>query len=438
MVAPGKMPSIGVALLGLGVVGSGVFRTLQQRADAFAQRCGRRLEVRRIVVRQPQRARGMDLDPALLSTDPVAAAVAPEIDVVVELLGGEEPANRAVRAALDAGKHVVTANKELMAKRGPELLELAAARGVELLYEASVGGGIPIIAPLKRDLQANEIRRIQAIINGTTNFMLTAMAQSGLSYAEALAEAQRRGYAEADPRHDVEGIDAAYKLAILASLAFHTIVGPDDVYYEGITHLAPRDFKYAAELGYVIRLLATAAQRDGGLELRVHPALMPERDPLAQVQGVLNAVSVEGDLLGRAIFVGEGAGANPTTSAVLADLLDVACGMAAGQRPRPVRPADASPCIQPIGDVRMRYYFRMVVQDRPGVLAELGQLFAQHGISIASLLQVEADAVAGTAELVITTHEAKESDVDHFAEIAVHMDAVQDIGVRLRMEAPVP
>ena len=438
MATPAPAPAIGVGLLGLGVVGTGVYRALQERAAVYAQRSGRRLEVRRVAVRRLDRDSALPLPPALLTTDALAVATDPQIDVVVEVMGGEEPATSCIRAALNAGKSVVTANKEVMAKHGPELLALAQARGVELLYEASVGGGIPIIAPLKRDLQANEIREIQAIINGTTNFILTAMARDGASYQAALAEAQRRGYAEPDPSNDVQGIDAAYKLAILATLAFHATVHPDAVYREGITRLTPRDFTYADQLGYAIRLLATARRVDGRLDLRVHPTFLPKSDPLAKVDGVLNAVAVEGDLLGRALFEGRGAGAGPTTSAVIADLLDLVFGLAANQRPRPLRPTDARPPIMPIDQLRMRYYLRILVRDRPGVLAEIGRAFAESHISIASILQMEADQTAGTTEIVITTHEAQETDLNRFLEQTAGLESVQEIGIRIRMESPRP
>jgi homoserine dehydrogenase len=426
------LPVVGVALLGLGNVGRGVFDALRDNADTYALRSGRRLEVRGVAVQDPTRPRD-GVDSALLTGDPLALAAAPGIDVVVELIGGVDPAVACIKAALRAGKPVVTANKEVMAKQGPELLALAQEHGVELLYEASVGGGIPIIAPLMRDLQANEIRSLQAIINGTTNFILTAMAQDGISYAAALAEAKRRGYAEADPANDVEGFDAAYKIAILASLAFHTSVHPDDVYREGITGLSPRDFRFAADLGYGIRLIATARRHDGRLDIRVHPMLLPHGDPLARVDGVLNAVAVEGDLLGRAIFEGEGAGAAPTTSAVVADLLDIVYGSLAGSRPRPLHPVDPAPCFLALGDLRMRYYLRVLVRDRPGVIAELGRIFATNDISIASLLQVESDAVAGTAEIIITTHDAREADIDRFMASAADLETVVEIGVRIRL-----
>ena len=423
---------MGVGLLGLGVVGRGVHDALRANATTYAQRSGRAIEIRGIAVRDGARPRP-GVDAALLGDDPLALATRDDIDIVVELMGGMAPAADCIAAALRAGKSVVTANKEVMARRGPELLALAQERGVALLYEASVGGGIPIIAPLTRDLQANEIRSLQAIINGTTNFILTAMAQDGMSYDDALAEAQRRGYAEADPSSDVEGVDAAFKLAILASLAFHTSVHPDDVYHEGITALSAGDFRYAADLGYVIRLLAIAGRdADGALDVRVHPTLLDSRDPLARVDGVLNAVAVEGDLLGRAIFEGEGAGSRPTTSAVVADLLDIVSnGVRAGARE--AGPATPAPGFVRRGDLRMRYYLRVLVRDRPGVMAEIGRVFATNHISIASLLQVEADAVAGTAELIITTHEARESDVDRFMATAAMLDVVRELAVRIRI-----
>ncbi len=431
--------TVGVGLLGLGVVGRGVHDALRANATTYAERSGRAIEIRGIAVRDAARPRP-GVDAALLGDDPLALATRDDIDIVVELMGGMAPAADCIAAALRAGKSVVTANKEVMARRGPELLALAQECGVALLYEASVGGGIPIIAPLTRDLQANEIRSLQAIINGTTNFILTAMAQDGMSYDDALAEAQRRGYAEADPSSDVEGVDAAFKLAILASLAFHTSVHPDDVYHEGITALSAGDFRYAADLGYVIRLLAIAGRDAGGaLDVRVHPTLLDSRDPLARVDGVLNAVAVEGDLLGRAIFQGEGAGSRPTTSAVVADLLDIVSnGVRAGARrpaagAREAGPATPAPGFVRRGDLRMRYYLRVLVRDRPGVMAEIGRVFATNHISIASLLQVEADAVAGTAELIITTHEARESDVDRFMATAAMLDVVRELAVRIRI-----
>ena len=430
---------IGVGLLGLGVVGSGVAQALATHAVMYAQRTGRSIELRRIAVRDPQRQRAAEIGEIPLVTDPLAVVEAEDVHVVVELMGGEQPAADCIRAALSVGKPVVTANKEVMAKHGPALLELAYQQGVELLYEAAVGGGIPIIAPLKRDLQANEIRGIRAIINGTTNYILTAMAQDGVSYDAALAEAQRLGYAEADPSSDVDGIDAAYKLAILASLAFHARISPDDVYREGIRDLTARDFRYAADLGYVIRLLAIAGKENGEIEARVHPVLVPASDPIGRVDGVLNAVAVEGDLLGQAIFEGPGAGSEPTTSAVIADLLDLVHGLAAGQQPRPLRHSDPSPRLRPMASLSSRVFLRLLVQDRPGGLAEMGGIFAEHNISIASLLQVSRETEAdgeGAAELIVTTHVANEGDVNRCLQALAESSGVIEVGVRLRIEDP--
>ena len=429
-------PPIGVGLLGFGGVGQSVYRTLAEQRDYYAARSGRAITVPRIAVRDRARSRTLSVDPGVLTDDALAIATDPALAVIVEVMGGVEPAITCIRAALEAGKHVVTANKEVMAIAGPELLELAYQRNVELLYEASVGGGIPIIAPLQRDLHANEVAAVQAIINGTTNFMLTAMAREGLTYEAALAEAQRRGYAEPDPTNDVDGTDAAYKLAILATLAFHVTVRPDDVYREGITQLTPKDFTYARRLGYIVRLVATARRAAGGLDVRVHPTLLPEDDPLAKVDGVLNAIAVEGNLVGRALFEGPGAGPVPTTSAVIADLLDIVRGIASGRPPRPPRPPSVEACIQPVGSLRMQYYLRALVRDRPGVLAEIGSALADNNISIASLLQMEADAVAGTAEIAITTHHAREADCDRFLAQAARLDAVVEQGIRLRIEDP--
>jgi homoserine dehydrogenase len=324
--------------------------------------------------------------------------------IVVELMGAEQPAFEYIRRALESGRHVVTANKEVMAKRGGELLRVASAHSVRLLYEASVGGGIPIISPLSRDLLANEVTGVTAIINGTTNFMLTAMAQEGSDYSDVLAEAQRLGYAEPDPTADVEGIDATYKLAILCGLAFHVEVTPDDVSRTGITRLTARDFRYANELGYAIKLLASGRLVDGELVATVQPVFVPEAEPLARVDGVLNAVQVEGDLVGRVIFEGPGAGPMPTASAVLADVLDIARDLVAG-RPPAETISYRSVKVRPPGMEVSRFYLRVSVADRPGVLARIAAILGKQSISIASVIQVETEeATKGNAELVITTH----------------------------------
>ena len=378
---------LAVGLLGLGVVGGAVLSALSERGPEYRQRCGRPLRAAAVAVRDLSRPRDLpDCAPAL-TDDPLSLCQRADIDLIVELMGGEQPALDCIQAALAAGKSVITANKEVIAKHGPDLLALARRNGVELRYEASVGGGIPVIGVLQRDLQANAVQRLRAIINGTTNYMITAMSSDGASYDDALAEAQRLGYAEADPSSDVDGVDAAYKLAILASLAFHARIAPDQVYREGIRALDARDFRHAADLGYTIRMLATARRAQPGLDLRVHPTLIDARDPMAQVDGVLNAVAIEADPLGAIVLEGPGAGAGATASAVIGDLLDVAASSAAGQPLRAQPSLDEAPQITPIAEISQRAYLRLEVPDRAGVLAELGGIFAQHGVSIASVLQ---------------------------------------------------
>jgi homoserine dehydrogenase len=326
---PGRS-QVGVVLLGLGVVGAGVARSLVERAESFAQRAGAPVVLKRVLVRDAAKQRDVSLDPGLITTDP-SEALSTDCDIVVEMMGAEQPAYDYLKAALQAGRYAVTANKEVMAKHGPTLLALAAEKGVDIMYEASVGGGIPIVSPLKRDLSANDITSVRAIINGTTNYILTRMSREGMDFQEALKQAQSLGYAEPDPTNDIEGHDAAYKIAILASLAFHTRVAPDAVYREGISRLTARDLSYAAELGYAVKLLAIGRREHGStVQVRVHPALVPGEELLAKVDGVMNAVQVEGDLTGRVLFQGAGAGSLPTTSAVMADVLDAARAVVLG------------------------------------------------------------------------------------------------------------
>ncbi|SRR5579884_360291 len=429
--------AVRVGMLGLGVVGCGVARALDEKADAIARRAGRPVHLARVLVRDPQRPR--EYTPrAPLTADPAEILEDAGIDVVVEVLGGEQPACEYILAAIRRGKHVVTANKEVMAKHGPAILAAAAEQGVDVGFEASVGGGIPLIGPFRLDLLANELTSVAGILNGTTNYMLTAMATGTQTYAEALAEAQRLGYAEPDPGNDVEGIDAAYKLTILGSLAFHTRVSPSDVYYEGITRLAPSDFRYARELGYAIKLLALGRLVDGAVELRVHPAFVPRSSMLAAVDGVYNAVQVEGDLVGRVLFYGRGAGPGPTSSAVVADIMDLAqrVGISGPARLVPLAPTEHRP-IRPMRDVRTRYYVRIVAVDRPGVIAAIAGIFGELDVSLASVLQKE-DVVleegSRYAEIVFLTHEAREAAVqDAIGRIAA-LPVVHHIGSLIRVE----
>ena len=399
------MRRVNVGVLGVGTVGGGVLSVLARKGDRIAQALGATIVVKRALVRDVAKERPQDVDRALLTTDPESILADPEIDVVVELLGGEEPARTYIARALEGGKHVVTGNKEVIAKHGYELLRVADRRGVNLFFEASVGGGIPIIRVLRRDLVANEISQIQAIINGTTNYILTDMEQ-GRDYGDALHQAQALGYAEADPRNDVEGIDACYKLAILTTLGFRADIRPDAIHREGITALAARDFRYAQEMGYVIKLVASARLVEGEIEASVHPTLLPHDHHLAAVKGVFNAVLIDGDEVDKLMLYGRGAGAKPTSSAVLADLCAAVQDIVAGVC-EPVAFPDDSRRVRDVGDTDSRYYVRLLVADQPGVLARISSILGDHTISIASVIQKETDDAANVAELVIMTHTAR-------------------------------
>ncbi|MBK7329730.1 MAG: homoserine dehydrogenase [Dehalococcoidia bacterium] len=441
---------IGVGLIGLGVVGGGVAQALIERKDYFARQVGASLVVRRAAVRDLSKPRTVDLPAGLLTTDVNDVLGDPSIDIIVEVIGGEEPAGSFIRAALQAGKHVVTANKELMAKSGPELLAEAHSRGLDIMFEASVGGGIPLIAPLRRDLLANRIASIRAIINGTTNYILTGLARTGAvgqalraqgieppggaGFAEALADAQRLGYAESDPTNDVEGFDAAYKLAIMATLGFRSRVRPSQIDTTGITKLHPRDFQYAQELGYVIKLLAIAERIDGGIVARVAPAFIPNTEPLAKVDGVYNAVQIEGDLTGTVLFQGRGAGAEPTSSAVVADLLDLSHAIVLGNRERKYWGPEGDLPVLGLEHLHTRYYVRVTVNDRPGVLAQIAQTLGDHSVSIAAVSQKEADSDAQTAELVIMTHRAKEGSMRTALRAIEALPVVNQVSSFLRVE----
>ena len=415
--------AVGVALLGAGTVGTGVAQTLADRADELARYAGRPLRLVGVLVRDTAKPRpGLPSD-VRLTDDAAALTAAGDVDVVIEVMGGEQPALGCIESALRSGKHVVTANKQVMALHGPELLALAAKHGVTLAFEASVGGGIPIIGPLVRDLAGNRITGVNAVINGTTNYMLTRMAQEGASYEDALTEAQRNGYAEPDPSDDVDGKDAAYKLAILSTLAFRCTVREPDVYREGIRALDAADFVYARDLGYVIKLLAASRLQDGAVQARVHPAFLHERHPLAKVDGVYNAVELEGDLVGWAMFQGPGAGAFPTTSAIVGDVLSIVRASAAGNV-APVYPdVQGRLPVLSVAELETKYYLRLRAYDKPGVMAQITGVLGEMGVSLASIIQKEVPEDAGTpAEVVIITHKARESAVQ---EAARKLEALQ-------------
>ena len=423
---------LGVGLLGLGTVGSGVARVLVAKSAQLERRIGRPVRIQKVLVRDVSKPRTLSVD-APLVTEPSSVIDDPEVDVVIEVLGGEEPARTLILAAIERGKHVVTANKEVMAKHGPTILAAAAARGVSVAYEASVGGGIPLIGPFQLDLAANAITSVVGIVNGTTNYILTRMTESGASFADALREAQELGYAEPDPTNDVEAWDAAYKLAILASLAFGTPVMPEQVWREGITRVSQRDILYAAEMGYRIKLLAIARLVDGQVEARVHPALVHQGSMLASVDGSFNAVQIEGDLIGRALFYGRGAGSEPTASAVVADLIALGTSVGRGLSPDE---AHVSATPRPMRQLQARYFLRLLTLDRPGVMAAITTVLGDRGISLASLVQKErvvlGEDVPG-AEIVLTTHMASEAAIQEAIAIVARLPVVNTVGSVLRV-----
>jgi len=428
--------SIGIGLMGLGVVGGQVARVLADKADILAEQAGCPLVLRKIKVLAPDLAKpqARRMPSQLFTTDADEFFAEPGIDIVVEAIGGENPALEYLKRAISSGKPVVTSNKEVIAKHGVELQALAQQHEVGLRYEASVGGGIPLITPFKHDLVANEISGIYAIINGTTNYILTRMAREGIDFSSALKSAQELGYAEANPENDIEGIDANYKLAILASLAFQTQVRPEDIYREGISRLGSRDFRYAQELGFTIKLLAIAKQIDDSIEVRVHPVFIPEDSFLAKVDGVYNAILVEGDLAGKVLFFGEGAGALPTSSAVIADIVSSAQDIILGVGNKAMWKPESGKSIKPMAEIETRYYLRMNVADRPGVLAQISKILGDHLISISSVIQKETDSVAQTAEIVIMTHPAKEAAMQQALGEMAQLTMVKEISNFIRVE----
>ena len=425
---------IGIGLMGLGVVGGGVALALLHPARPLRQKVGCPIKLKRILVRDVARNRPLAVPPGLLTTDPWQILDDPEVQVLVEVIGGESPASQYIQEALSREKHVVTANKEVMAKHGPELIALAAAKKVNLLFEASVGGGIPIVSPLIKDLLANDIRSIHAIINGTTNYILTRMARDRIDFREALREAQEQGYAEADPANDVDGTDAAYKLAVLATLAFHTKVHAEDVYREGISRLQAQDFRHAQELGYAIKLLAIAKRDEGTVQVRVHPSLVPQEHMLAKVDGVFNAIEVEGDLIGRVLFHGQGAGREPTTSAVVGDVLEIARKLSSGSQPVSTIELDGTDAIAPISDLVSKYYLRLNVADQAGVLAQIASVLGDLDISIASVIQKDSDPTTHAAEIVVTTHPAREEAMQESLKHMERLEVIRKVNNMIRVE----
>jgi homoserine dehydrogenase len=421
--------SVRVGLLGCGNVGGALVAILQRDADVIAARTGLRLELAAIAVRSTSKDRLVPIDAALLTHDAAAVVSDPSIDVVVETIGGVEPARTLILDALKAGKPVVSANKELIANVGPELFEAAAATGVDLLFEAAVGGGIPLIRPLRESLAGERIRRVTGIVNGTTNFILTRMTEEGASYADALSEAQKLGYAERDPTADVEGFDAGSKAAILASIAFGARVVAGDVYREGISGLTAADIAYADRLGYVIKLVAVAERvDDGAVGVRVHPAMVAKTHPLAAVRDSFNAVFIEGESVGELMFYGRGAGGMPSASAVLGDLIDAAHNLRAGGVGRSPHPAPTP--LRSIDDLFSAYYLDFEVIDRPGVLARVAKVMGDHDVSIRSM---EQEGTGEGARIVFITHRARERDIQACLGELRSLDVVARVGTLLRV-----
>lgn len=424
---------IGVGLLGMGVIGSAFAFNLTRRADQIESEAGIPIVLEGILVRDLDKHRGDKIDGCVITADPDVILENPDVNVVVEAIGGQEPAYRFILKAFSQGKQVVTANKEVMARYGPEILDAAEKNGVSVRFEASVAGGTPIIGPLLHDLAANTVVSIDGIINGTTNYILTEMDSGALDFSEALKKTRSLGYAEPNPANDIDGVDSACKLAILSTIAFKTRVRDSDVFQEGITNLEPRDFRYARDLGYKIKLLAIANKYDSDLLVRVHPVLISAEASLAKVDGVLNAIEVNTDLAGRVLFQGSGAGPVPTTSALLGDVIDIARNFG-GDNFFSLRPRfEVELGFRSMVELETRYYLRMNVIDREGVLAQIAKILGDSKISIDSVIQKGSDQTSKTAELVITTHKAIEASMRSAIKLLESLEVVAKIGNVIRV-----
>ncbi|NNF64362.1 MAG: homoserine dehydrogenase [Acidimicrobiia bacterium] len=423
---------IGIGLLGAGTVGGTLVRRLVDDRSAIATKTGLDLRITKIGVRSLDKARPFEIGEGVLTDDLNAVVDHPDVHLVVELMGGLEPAGDLVLRAIEAGKPVITANKELIAIRGPELIAAASSRGVPLLFEAAVGGGIPIIRPLSETLAGEKITSVLGIVNGTTNYILTQMAEHGTSYGDALAAAQELGYAEPDPTADVTGADAAAKASILASLAFGTWVGRDQVHHEGIDNLSAEDITAAQRLGYTVKLLAIADQTDAGVCARVYPAMLPNDHPLAAIRGATNAVYVAGPAIDQLLFAGPGAGGDPTATAVLGDVIDAAREILAGAQAA-LRIQFSPGEIVDFGEIVTQWYIRLEVADQPGVLAQIAGAFGDAQVSIESMSQ---EGRGDAARLIIITHQAKERQQRAAVAALEGLDIVRDVGAIIRVEGP--
>lgn len=423
---------IGVGLLGCGIVGSAVTRILHDHSEQIAERIGANLEIRKVAVRNLGRNREVPISSDLFTDDPSQVVVDPSIEVLVEVMGGIEPARTLMIDAMRSGKRVVSANKELIATLGKELLHEAEVCEVDFYFEGSVAGGIPIIRPLKESLSGERIFRVMGIVNGTTNYILTRMSDDGMEFVEALAEAERLGYAELDPTADIEGFDAAAKLSILSSVAFNQRVVAGDVYREGIAHISSQDIRFAKTLGYTVKLLAIGELTDGQVAVRVHPAMIPNIHPLASVRDNLNAVFVEGEQVGELMFLGRGAGGPPTATAVVGDIVDVARNIRVGGRGPGCTCYDRDADIRPMDLTAGQYYILLEVRDRPGVLAKVAQVFADNDVSIKSVWQ---EGLGDEARLVLVTHRAMERNFQSLLGGLQRLDVVGQVASTMRVQS---
>jgi homoserine dehydrogenase len=420
-----------VGIIGFGVVGGGFYHLLLKNGEEIARRTGARITVARVADIDWQRRRPAYPPPEIRTTDALAVVQDPDIDIIVETIGGTDVALNLVRSALAAGKSVVTSNKELIAKHGGELFDLALDSGVDLLFEGSVCGTIPIIRSLKEALEANHLDLVIGIVNGTTNYILTRMAEEGRPFEEVLSDAQRLGYAEADPSDDVDGFDARNKLAILCAIAFGLRTRVEDIHTEGIRNISPTDIRYASQMGYAIKLLAIARRHNGRVELRVHPTLVPADHPLAAVRGSFNAVFVHGDGCDEVMLYGRGAGDLPTGSAVAGDVIEAARNIIHNCRGRVLCTCVADADVVPMGEITTSTYLRLQVADKPGVLGRIATVFGEEGVSLASVIQLDTD--GQTAEIVMVTHASPEAKMENALTRIKALDVVRDVPARIRV-----
>jgi len=413
-----------IGILGIGTVGSGVVKILNKNIENITKKVGSELEIKKILVNDAAKDREIDIDKNLLTEDASEVIDDPEIDIVVELIGGDEPAHQYIMRAIENGKNIVTANKLVIAKYGRDIFKKAYENEVQVSYEASVAGGLPIIRPLQNSLAANRIEKISGILNGTTNYILTKMSREKMSFADALKEAQEQGYAEADPTSDVDGYDAAYKITILSTLAFQRYVDADSVYVEGIRNIDIDDINFAEEMGYVIKLMAIAKNSDDGLDIRVHPAFVPKNHSLANINDTYNCVLLHGDAVGDVMSTGRGAGQMPTASAVVADIIQISKDINYDNQDFPKIDASLDSCVINIDEIENNFYIRLAVKDKPGVMAKIAKVFGDNNVSLASVLQRQR--LNPIVPLVLITHTVQEKDLNNsLAEIENLKDVIE-------------